>query len=674
MGRGIKGEIGGLRLVLEHHNWRYYVLDDPEISDSAYDGLFRRLQKLEKEHPELSDSNSPTQKVGAPPIEAFGTITHEEPMLSLANAFTRDELLAFDERVKKLLDTTEDIEYVCEPKLDGLAVEVEYVNGEFTTGSTRGDGITGENITKNIRTIKSIPGRLRREGKVPQRLQVRGEVIIRTADFEKLNLSRRENGEPEFANPRNAAAGSLRQLDSRITAQRPLDVYFYATSGREEKEGIRPEKRWDLLMWLSNLGLTTNRENKLCAGINEAFEYYEDILARRDTLDYSIDGVVLKVNDFSDSEKKLRSTARNPKWSIACKFPPEQATTVITDIIVQVGRTGVLTPVAVMEPVRVGGVEVSRATLHNQDEIDNKDVRIGDTVIIQRAGDVIPEVVEPVREKRKGSPPRFVMPGKCPVCGAKAVREEGEAAYRCMGTACPAQLKERIGHFASRGAMDIEGLGDKLVNQFVDAGIIKNAADLYDLTAEDLMKLERMAEKSASNLIAAIAGSRSASLSRLIFALGIRHVGKHVAEILADNFGSLRTLGGTSRKDLEKIEGVGPEIAASILAFFSEESNRKMIRRLKDTVKTEESAAAPAGDALSGKTFVFTGTLSSIPRSEAKRLVAANGGRISSSVSKNTDFVVAGGNPGSKARKAEDLGVTVISEDEFLKMVEWQER
>ncbi len=490
----VKAEIEDLRREIEYHNWRYYVLDDPEISDAKYDLLFRKLQKLEEKYPALTDPNSPTRKVGAPPVEAFGTtFPREVPMLSLANAFDHEEFVAFDERAgktllnKKLLGDSEDIEYICEPKLDGLAIEVGYRDGKLAVGSTRGDGTVGEIITENIKTIKSIPLKLRSEEKPPELLRVRGEVFIRVADFEKLNSSRRENGEPEFANPRNAAAGSLRQLDSRVTAGRPLDVYFYATDGKEREEtGIK--KRRELLDWLSKLGLKTNPLNKLCSGIERAGDYYEKILAKRDTMDYNIDGVVVKVNDFAMSDE-LGAVARSPRWSIAYKFPPEQAVTVITDIIVQVGRTGVLTPVAVMEPVRVGGVEVTRATLHNQDEIDGKDVRVGDTVVIQRAGDVIPEVVAPVKEKRKGNPRRFVMPKKCPVCGAAAVRAEGESAHRCTGSACQAQLRERIGHFASRSAMDIEGLGEKLVNQFVDAGLIKDVADLYELTAKRIAGL-----------------------------------------------------------------------------------------------------------------------------------------------------------------------------------------
>jgi DNA ligase (NAD+) len=669
--KSTKAEVDALREQIEYHNWRYYVRNDPEISDAEYDRLFRTLQELEERHPELADPSSPTQKVGAPPIEAFGTVTHTVPMLSLGNAFDREELLAFDERVKKFLGREEDMEYVCEPKLDGVAIEIEYADGELTVGSTRGDGVTGENVTENVRTIRSIPLRLRPGGKTPVRLQARGEIFMRGADFDKLNAGRRERGEPEFANPRNAAAGSLRQLDSKITATRPLDAYFYTVG---EVEGHRPKTQWELLEWLRDLGLRTNPLNRVCGGGADVEGYYGEILSQREDIEYNIDGVVIKVNDFS-LQDRLGHVARSPRWAVAYKFPPEQAETVVEDIIVQVGRTGVLTPVAVMKPVRVGGVEVSRATLHNQDEIDAKDVRIGDAVIIQRAGDVIPEVVSSIKKKRKGRPPRFVMPADCPVCGARVVRPEGEAAHRCTGSACPAQIKERIAHFASRGGMDIEGLGEKLVNQFVKAGLVGNVADLYSLTKEKLLGLERMADRSASNLLEAIGKSKNAGLARLVFALGIRHVGEHAAGILADVYGSIEGIGQASVEELEEIDGIGPEIASAIHSFFSEKSNTELVQKLKKAgVTVSQAAAAKKDDKLAGASFVLTGTLSSMPRDQAKKLIVSSGGKVSSSVSKKTNYVVVGQNPGSKAQKAEKLGVPMISEDEFLGMVGWQGR
>ncbi len=666
-----RNEIAKLRELIEYHNWRYYVKDDPEISDAEYDALFRKLQKLEEENPQLADPSSPTQKVGAPPIEAFGTVTHAVPMLSLGNAFDRDEFAAFHERVTKLLEREDHVEYVCEPKLDGVAFEAEYVNGELIVGSTRGDGVTGENITENLRTVRSIPLRLRAAGGAPARLQGRGEVFMRSTDFDRLNAMRREQGEPEFANPRNAAAGSLRQLDSRVTAARPLDAYFYTVG---EIEGDRPGSQSALLEWLRDLGLSTNPLNRVCSGIQEVGKYYDDILARRQDLEYTIDGVVIKVNEAS-LQDRLGHVARSPRWAVAYKFPPEQAETVIEDIIVQVGRTGVLTPVAVMKPVRVGGVEISRATLHNQDEIDAKDVRRGDAVVIQRAGDVIPEVVTSIKKRRKGNPPRFTMPSACPACGAAVVRAEGEAAHRCTGSSCPAQTKERIAHFVSRGGMDIEGLGAKLADQFVEAGLVKNVADLYALTKEKLLELERMADRSASNLLESIGKSRSAGLSRLIFALGIRHVGETAAGILADTYGSIGKISKASAEELEEIEGIGSEIASAIHAFFSDEVNIELIERLEAAgVNTRRNAAAKKSDALAGASFVLTGTLSSMSRDEAKKLILAHGGRASSSVGKKTSYVVIGENPGSKAQKAGKLGVPMISEDEFLEMVGWQGR
>ncbi|MGB9629958.1 MAG: NAD-dependent DNA ligase LigA, partial [Thermodesulfobacteriota bacterium] len=511
----IKKRVDKLREEIEYHNYRYYILDQPEISDAQYDRLMRELEKLEEQYPELRSPNSPTQRVGAPPLEAFEIVRHTIPMLSLANAFDETEAKDFDKRVKKFLGTLQDIEYVAEPKLDGLAVELVYEKGFFVVGSTRGDGINGENITQNLRTIKTIPLQLiRKEVPVPERLEVRGEVIMQVKKFRELNRKREEMGEPLFANPRNAAAGSVRQLDSKVTASRPLEIYCY---GIGEVVGRTFKTHWEILQTLSKWGLRINPHIQKCRNINEVLEYYHEMGEKRESLPYEIDGIVIKVNSL-DLQTRLGEIARSPRWALAFKFQPKQETTKILDIIVQVGRTGALTPVAVMEPVKVGGVEVSRATLHNQDEIDKKDVRIGDTVIIQRAGDVIPEVVQVITSKRKGTEKKFRMPSKCPVCGAEVVKEE--AIHRCIGLDCPAQLKGRIKHFASKRAMDIEGLGTKLTDQLVDKGLVKDVADIYYIKKEQLIQLERMADKSAQNIIDAIEKSKTKPLSKFLYALG----------------------------------------------------------------------------------------------------------------------------------------------------------
>jgi DNA ligase (NAD+) len=662
----LKKRVEKLREDIEYHNYRYYVLDQPEISDAEYDRFMRELQEIEEKYPELQSPNSPTQRVGAAPLESFEIVPHTLLMLSLANAFSESEARDFDKRVKKFLGSADEIDYVAEPKFDGLAVELVYERGLFTVGSTRGDGVNGENITQNLRTIRTLPLQLiRKEKPAPERLEVRGEVIMEVEKFKALNRKREEAGESPFANPRNAAAGSVRQLDPKITAERPLEIYCYATG---EVRGWTFKSQWEVLHALPQWGLRTNPNIPRCCGIEEVLDYYRQMAEKRETLPYEIDGIVIKV-DRSDLQAKLGEISRSPRWALAFKFQPRQESTKILDILVQVGRTGALTPVAVMEPVRVGGVEVSRATLHNQDEIDKKDIRIGDTVIIQRAGDVIPEVVQVVESKRTGEEKKFRMPSNCPVCGAEVVREEAEAIHRCIGLDCPAQLKGRIRHFASKRAMDIDGLGVKLIDQLVDKGLVKDVADIYYLTKEELADLERMADKSAQNIIGAIEKSKEKPLAKFLFALGIRQAGEATAEDLARHFPRLDDFFHLAEEDLMEVEGIGPEVAASVHRFFSDRKNSESIERLKRAgVRVIEIHAREKGK-LSGRVFVFTGTLKSYGRDEARNLVESLGGVTASSVSKNVDFVVAGEDPGSKLDKAKELGIKILIEDEFKKMI-----
>jgi len=660
----IKKRVEKLREEIEYHNNRYYILDQPEISDAQYDRLMRELEKLEEEYPKLRSPNSPTQRVGATPLEAFEIVRHTFPMLSLANAFDESEAKDFDKRVKKFLGYSAEITYVAEPKLDGLAVELVYERGQFVVGSTRGDGVNGENITQNLRTIKTIPLQLiRKEVPVPERLVVRGEVIIQLKKFKELNRKREEIGEPLFANPRNAAAGSVRQLDSKITAERPLEIYCY---GLGEVTGRTFKTHSEILQTFPKWGLRTNPNIQRCQNIDEVLEYYHKMNEKRETLPYEIDGIVIKV-DRLDLQTRLGEISRSPRWALAFKFQPKQETTKILDIIVQVGRTGAITPVAVMEPVKVGGVEVSRATLHNQDEIDKKDVRVGDTVVIQRAGDVIPEVVQVITSKRKGTEKKFRMPSKCPVCGAEVIKEE--AIHRCIGLDCPAQLKGRIKHFASKRAMDIEGLGVKLIDQSVDKGLIKDVADIYYINKEKLIELERMADKSAQNIIDAIEKSKTKSLSKFLYALGIRHVGETTAEDLARHFLRLDDFFRLSEKDLMGVEGIGPEVAASMHQFFRDKKNKESIELLKKAgVKVIEPKIKEKGK-LAGKTFLFTGALKDFGREEARNLVESLGGMTASSVSKKVDFVVVGEDPGSKFDKAKELGIKILTEEDFKRMI-----
>ncbi len=665
----VRHEAERLCAEIQHHNHCYYVLDQPEISDADYDRLLRRLQELEEQYPELVTPESPTQRVGAEPVEAFGTVRHSIPMLSLGNALDEAEFREWYQRAADGLDG-EPFEMVAEPKLDGLAVELVYEDGRFVLGSTRGDGVTGEDVTQNLRTIRSIPLRLRSGSRrPPARLEARGEVYMDRDRFVELNERREEAGEQPFANPRNAAAGSLRQLDPGITASRPLRIFLY---GLGEVEGVELESHTDELRLLADLGLPT-AEHRICTTVEEVQAFWNEMNARRETLSFEIDGIVLKINSLAQ-QKRLGVRSRSPRWAIAYKFPARQATTVVRDIEVQVGRTGALTPVARLEPVRVGGVEVSNATLHNQDEIDRKDVRIGDTVVIQRAGDVIPEVVSVVKDRRTGDERAFQMPGTCPVCGSEVERPEGEVVARCINFACPAQVKGRIEHFASRGAMDIEGLGTKLVDQLVEKGLVSSPADLYFLTHGQLAGLERMAEKSAQNLLDALEASKGRSLARCIYALGIRHVGEHVAEVLAEGFGSIDALMGADYDLLEATYEIGPIVARSVRDFFDNPENVAAIERLRQGgvqfPPVERREPVEEGETLfAGKTFVFTGALS-MPRAEAEALVKERGGRAASSVSKKTDYVVAGEKAGSKLAKAEKLGIMVLTEEEFKAMLE----
>ncbi|MFQ5840872.1 MAG: NAD-dependent DNA ligase LigA [Thermodesulfobacteriota bacterium] len=656
-----------LREVIEYHNYRYYVLDDPEISDTEYDQMMRELEQLEADYPELYDPNSPTQRVGAPPLEEFETVTHTIPMLSLANGQNEVEVREFDQRVRRFLGMDGDIAYVAEPKLDGLAVELVYERGYLVIGSTRGDGVNGENITQNLRTIKTIPLTLiGKEVPVPERLEVRGEVYMEIKGFKELNKKREALGEPLFANPRNAAAGSLRQLDSSITASRPLNIFSY---GLGEVVGYTFKTHWQFLNTLPHWGLRANPLARQCRHIDDAIAYYHEISQERESLPYEIDGVVIKVDDL-DLQSRLGVISRNPRWALAYKFRPKQETTRILDIISQVGRTGAITPVAILEPVRVGGIEISRATLHNQDEIDKKGIRIGDTVIVQRAGDVIPEVVKVVESKRIGGERKYRIPDRCPVCGADVVRLENEAVHRCIGLSCPAQLKGRIKHFASKRAMDIDGLGDKLVAQLVDKGMVRDVADLYRLSKEDLVALDRMADKSAQNILNAIEGSKKKPLAKFVYALGIRHVGEHLSEVLAKELKSLTNFFRVTEEKLLAIREVGPELAQSVVRFFRDQRNREVISKLLEVGMAIVEPGVDEIAKLKGLTFVFTGALDSLSRDEARDLVESFGGKTASSISKKVDYVVAGSDPGSKYERARDLGITVLTENQFREMVE----
>jgi DNA ligase (NAD+) len=660
-------KIQDLRKRLHHHNHRYYVLDDPEISDSEYDRLMQELIGLEKTFPSLASPDSPSARVGAPPLAKFDSVAHSIPMLSLDNGFADEDIWDFDKRVKRYLDRESEIDYTAEPKMDGVAVELVYEGGKLLTASTRGDGITGEVITANVKTIGTVPILMQAAAPsaMPARLEVRGEVFIGIDAFKNWNRERIEQDLPPFANPRNAAAGSLRQLDSKITAARPLEIFFY---GVGVVEGYDFNSHWELLQALKNWGFRINPIIRPRISIRDVLRYYHELSQQRHQLPYDIDGVVVKV-DSLELQQQLGTTSRSPRWAIAYKFKAVQETTVVENIEVQVGRTGALTPVAHLAPVNVAGVLVSRATLHNEDEIQKKDVRIGDSVLVQRAGDVIPEVVKVIVSQRSGNEKKFSMPDRCPVCDAAVVRIEGESATRCINSACPAQVKERIKHFASKGAFDIDGMGDKLVDQLVEKKMLTSVAGLFKLDQATLAGLERMGDKSADNLVNAIEASKRISFARFLYALGIRHAGEHVAVLLAENFSSLEDLLTCTEQDLTAIDGVGPVVAESIVEYFSQENNRRTIQAILDSgVQIMFESRKKAGF-LDGKNFVLTGSLSDMTRRQAKAMITAAGGKVSGSVSRNTDFVVAGESPGSKLARAKELGVAVIDEaglKEFL--------
>jgi len=654
-----------LREKIRYHAHRYYVRDAPEISDEAFDALMQELRDLEAAHPELVTPDSPTQRVGAPPSLAFRTVRHPQPMLSLANAFDEDDLRAWHKRVAAGL-SGQTVELVCELKFDGAAVSLIYEQGVFTQGATRGDGIQGEDITPNLRTVRSLPLRLRREAGVPEFVEVRGEVYLPLRALEAINEERTRAGETPFANTRNAAAGSLRQLDPAVTARRPLDLFVYQIG---EVRGRRFRTHWDTLAWAREAGLPVNPHTKRVATLEEVLASVHEWGERHTSLPYGTDGIVVKVNSL-DQQAELGATSQAPRWAIAYKFPAEEAETLVQDITVQVGRTGALTPVADLEPVRVSGVIVRRATLHNEDEMRRKDVRIGDHVIVHRAGEVIPEIVRVLADKRTGEERQFHMPTRCPVCGFPVERRPGEAVARCTGGAsCPAQVLELLIHFGSRDALNIEGVGPKLLEQLLDRGLIEDPADLFRLTKAQVLQLERMADKSAENVIAAIDRSRRPSLGRLIYALGIRHVGLHVAEVLAGYFRDLDRLSGASLKEVGDIPGIGPTIAESVVEFFKRPATRKLLRKLRDVGVRPESFRA-AGGRLAGKTFVFTGTLERFGRREAAERVKTLGATVGDSVSAHTDYLVAGTDPGSKLDRARKQGVTVLDEQQFLALIE----
>ncbi|MGA2483439.1 MAG: NAD-dependent DNA ligase LigA [Candidatus Acidiferrales bacterium] len=660
-------EIADLREKIRHHEYRYYVLDDPEVSDAAFDRLMNRLKTLEAAHPELIAPDSPSQRVGGTPREGFESVRHTTPMLSLDNAFSYDELRDFDRRARELGEQNK-IEYVAEHKFDGLSIALQYKDGVLLRGVTRGDGMTGEDVTPNVKTIRSIPLRvdaaaLKKAG-VPADFEVRGEVIMTRKAFEDLNRRQEEQGGKRFANPRNAAAGAVRNLDPAITAQRRLDffAYFLFVGGR-----VPFKKHSESLEALKALHFRASDDWKLCPSIEEVIAYCEAWDSRREKLPYEIDGVVIKANSIA-IQRELGFTAKAPRWAIAYKYPARQETTVVNDILVQVGRTGALTPVALLEPVQIGGVTVSRSTLHNLDEVERLGVQIGDTVLVERAGEVIPHVVKVVKE---GKPRRaFQMPKVCPECGSRIHKAEDEVAYRCVNAACPAKRKESLLHYAGRHAMDIDGLGEKIVDQLVGKKMVEDFADLYALKLDEVAGLERMAEKSAQNLLDEIEASKTRSLARLIYALGIRFVGERTGQLLAEHFGSLEELAEAGEERLVEVPEVGPKVAASIAEFFSEAANRELIKRLKKAgVHPPEEKRRLKSQKFAGKTFVFTGALANRSRDEAGELVKEHGGKVASSVSKKTDYVVVGADPGSKYDQAKELGVPILTEAEFEKLV-----
>ncbi len=673
----VKTRLEELKTQINHHNYLYHVLDNPEISDSEYDELMRELRAIEEQYPQLLTPDSPTQRVGAAPVEAFGVVEHPLPLLSLGNAFSDEDLSAWYNRTSKLLPD-QNFTFVCEHKIDGLAVALTYVNGQFTTGATRGDGYRGENITQNLRTIRSIP--LSLPAGAPTRLEVRGEAFLPKAGFNRLNKERATDELPLFANPRNAAAGSLRQLDPRVTSKRPLDIYIYMLGYAEGVE--TPDTHRETLEYLKSLGFKVNPNNALCENIKQVEGYYKNWVERKESLPYEADGIVVKIDSISLQEQ-LGNVGHEPRWAIAYKFPAIQGTTRLNKIEISVGRTGTLNPYAILEPVSVGGVTIKQAALHNEDDIRRKDIREGDWVYIQRAGDVIPEVIGPIVGKRTGEEKEYNLlesiynseKGRpaCPACGAEVSRTEGEAMYYCSNAACPAQVYQRIAHFVSRGAMDIRGIGESQTAMLLRKGLIKDVADLYYLKdkKEQLMELEGLGEKSANNILQAIENSKNRPISRLILALGIRHVGGEMAQVLADNFNSVEKLSNSSREELMDIPAIGPKIADSIFTFFKQEENLDIIKRLKDAgVRMEEESAAAEELPLTGQEFVITGRLESFSRQQAEARIKELGGTAKDNVTRQTTCLVAGTDPGSKLARAQALGIKIINEDEFLNLLE----
>jgi len=667
----VQKNIEALRKEIQHHNYRYYVLNEPSISDYEYDQLIRKLTKLENEHPELITSDSPTQRVGGVATKTFPTVRHEVPMLSLGNTYSKEEIEDFEKRIQANLPQL-NIQYVTELKFDGIAVSLTYRDGLLVQGATRGDGEQGDDITPNIRTIRSIPLSLFRKDGLSGDIEVRGEVYMPKKEFTRLNRRQESNGEKVFANPRNATAGTLKLQDPKIVAKRPLhfSAYFLRILNTDRFERSTIHTHLQSLHLLRELGLPVSRHVALCRNLWDVLDFCNDWEEKREDLPYEIDGVVIKVNDLSQ-QVELGHTSKSPRWAIAYKFKAKQATTLLKAIHLQVGRTGTVTPVALLEPVFLAGSTISRATLHNEDEIRRKDIRVGDTVLIEKGGDVIPKVIQVIAEKRPKKTKRFQMPDTCPVCSSSLIRVEGEAAVRCENIACPAQVHRRIEHFAARGAMNIEGLGDALVFQLVENRCISDYGDLYYLKQTDIADLERMGQKSAQNLIEAIQKSKKQPLDRVIFALGIRYVGATVATILADHFENMDALVQASQTTLDAIDGVGPTIAESIVQFFSQPHNLEVIDKLKQAgVRMSEERKSRQGGIFKGKSFVLTGALDRMTRQAASELIESEGGKVSSSVSRNTDYVLVGQNPGSKYQKAQDLGVTLIDEDTFVSMLE----
>jgi DNA ligase (NAD+) len=649
-----------LRRKILYHERKYYVDNDPQVSDPEFDGLMRELRDLEARFPDLVTPESPTQRVGEKPVEGFPTVVHRSPMMSIENGYSEDEIREFDERVRKLLPGR-DIAYTAELKIDGLGISVVDRQGKFARAVTRGDGVRGDDVSGGVKTIRSLPLVIEADGEV----EVRGEIYLPFASFRKINREREEAGEALFANPRNAAAGSIRLLDPKQVASRALSVFLYylVVDGREEPG------QWGALEKLRELGFPTNPHSRFCATIDDALAYFREWNAKRDSLDYDADGIVIKV-DAADERRELGATAKSPRWAISYKFPARQATTRVNDIVIQVGRTGALTPVAVLEPVKLSGTTISRSTLHNEEELRRKDVRVGDYVLIERSGDVIPNVVSVMKERRPRGARAFAWPKRCPVCRSKVFRPEGEVISRCENTSCPARVRESILHFAGRRAMDIEGLGEAIVDQLLGAKLVRSIPDLYDLRTDGLVDLERLGPKSARNLLDEIEASKSRGLARLLFALGIRHVGERLAQTLAARFPSLEALEAAGRDELVQTEDIGPKVAESIAFFFAQPENRELVRRLRKAGVSDRAAAAAAGPKpLAGQVFVITGTLSGLSRDEARDLLEAQGAEVGSSVTRKTTALIAGGSPGSKLDRARELGVRIIGESEFLELV-----